>query len=178
LSRPWSQSRWPILSDKQLTIFTFIGVLKIPFKYHLMASNYLISIALTSNMIIKALVSGYKFVKLVNGNYCGSKSGCGWTRRSEVSTSSRTRLLNVDSWECWIGSSGKWANENSQSSGFYEAMLSTIKIKSKQSKPVMTWSNPRGKATINLYMFFNNRFKKLVFSNIASMTLPWWYLIK
>jgi hypothetical protein len=35
----------------------------------------------------------------------------------------------------------------------------------------MTLSNPRDKATIFLYMFFNNFFKKLAFFDITSMVL-------
>jgi hypothetical protein len=37
--------------------------------------------------------------------------------------------LNVNGWESWIKSSSKWTNENSQSSGFYDAILSAIKTK-------------------------------------------------
>jgi putative heme degradation protein len=37
--------------------------------------------------------------------------------------------LNVNGWESSIKSSDKWTNENSQSSGFYDAILSAIKTK-------------------------------------------------
>jgi hypothetical protein len=137
-----------------------------------------ISIASVSSTITKALASGYKLFKLVNGSCWESKSERSWTQRSKFSASSRTRRLDVDGWESWIESSGMWTKENSQSSRFFEAMLSTIETKKKQSKLIMTWSNPQAKTVIFLYMFFTNFFKKLAFSDITSMTLPRWYLIK
>ena len=62
--------------------------------------------------------------------------------------------------------------------GFCEAILSIIETKKKKSKPIIIWSNPWGKATIFFYMFFNNFFKKFAFSDITSMVLPQWNLIK
>jgi hypothetical protein len=47
-------------------------------------------------MITKALVSGYKLFKLVNGSCWGSKSERGWIRCSEVSASSCVWRLDID----------------------------------------------------------------------------------
>jgi hypothetical protein len=171
MNGPWSQRWWSTSLNKRLTIWPSLVFWK-----HLSNTTWwpILNIVSASNIITKAFVFGYKLFKLVNRSRWGSKSKFGWTRRLEVSPSSCIRRLDIDGWEGWNRTSGKWAKENSQFSKFCEAMLSIIETKKKQSKLIMTWSNSWGKTTIFLYMFF----KKLTFANIILMILLWWYLIK
>jgi hypothetical protein len=68
----------------------FIGILETPFKHHLMAFN---KHSFSLKTIIKAFAFGYKFG---NENSWELEFDRGWTQRSEVSTSSCTRRLDVN----------------------------------------------------------------------------------